>query len=249
MNVYRESFKIHSYEMDSQGRVSLQALCNYLQEIAGNHAQELGVSVQTLFKQNLTWVLSRLHVEINKYPFWKDAVVIETWPFGVEGKYALREFILQNREGSEIGRATTSWMLLDIVKRRPVTIPDFIKDLRPSEPRRALPDGFEKLPLPVDISLHKEFEVRLDDLDINNHVNNVSYIEWAVETIPKEIWQRKRVHRLEISYRAESRYGDRIVSQTQQLTHQGPICFLHRLSRDSDGKELAVVRTEWSDLV
>ena len=240
-NTKTDSFRVRSYEMDAKGRASVQTICNYLQEIAGEHAAELGVSVQSLFKQNLTWVLSRLHLKIEHYPHWGDQVNIETWPSGAQGLHATREFILTDNAGTQIGVATTSWMILDLIKKRPVVIPEHIDQKLISNQVRAIEDPFDRLPQLARVDHEKQFNVRYSDLDINQHVNNVNYIEWAIEAVPPELYTSGVISGIEISFRAESRYGDRIISQSQVLDGQ---C-LHKLIRDSDQREVAIVRSYW----
>lgn len=239
--VKTDSFRIRSYEMDARGRVSIQSICNYLQEMAGLHAAELGVSVTDLLEKKMTWVLSRLHVKIERFPSWGEILSIDTWPSGAEGLYAIRDFAIMDSKANAIGHATSSWMIIDLVKKKPIEMPDFIYDLRMIDKRRAIDDPFKKLPKVSNIDFEKQFNVRRSDLDINQHVNNVNYIEWAVESVPEEIYSQKSLAELEINFRAESKYGDRVIAQSQL---QEDIC-LHKLSRSSDDRELAVVRTKW----
>jgi acyl-ACP thioesterase len=228
--------------MDAGGKISIQSLCNYLQEMAGLHAAELGVSVTDLFKKNLTWVLSRLHVIIDHYPSWGDYVTIDTWPSGAEGLYAIRDFYIIDSADKMIGRAISSWMIIDLVKKKPIEMPKFVHDLRLTGKERAIEDHFPKLPKISEINFEKQFNVRRSDLDINQHVNNVNYIEWAVESVPGEIYNSKVLKELEINFRAESTYGDRIIAQSQV---QNDTCF-HKLTRSDDNRELAIVRTRWN---
>lgn len=246
-NIRNEVFMIRAYEMDSRGKASIQSICNYFNEIAGNHARALGVSIETLFEKKKTWILSRLHLSIMRYPLWREEMRIETWPSGAEGLYALRDFLIFNQNGETIGKGTTSWMMLDLIKRRPIVMPDFIKAIKIPERNRAINDEFDKLPTLEKIDEEKQFYVRLSDLDINQHVNSVNYIEWAVETIPIEIWKSQRVADLEISFRAETNYGDRIISQTQHLEKGKKNVFLHKLLRESDQREVAYLRTQWAE--
>jgi len=247
-NTYDENFTIRAYEIDPKGKASIQTICNYLQEIAGNHARKLGVSVEILLKKNLTWVLSRLHVQIIKYPFWLETIKIKTWPSGVEGLFAIRDFLIFNQKDEIIGKATTSWMLMDIVRKKPIPMPDFVTNIRIPQTTRAIDDNFEKLPRLSKKNMERYFNVRLSDLDINQHVNNVSYIEWAVETIPMEILNKQSLCELEVSFRAESHYGNKVVSFSQQIAENNTNIFLHRLFRESDSKELAVAKTCWRPL-
>ena len=77
-NTYIEKFKIRSYEVDITGRATVQTISNFLQEIAGNHAGRLGVSVDKLLAKKLTWVLSRLHLQMSSYPYWREEISILT---------------------------------------------------------------------------------------------------------------------------------------------------------------------------
>ena len=80
--IHYEDFRVRSYETNVNGVASAQTICNYLQEVAGNHATKLGFGVDQLLKKNLTWMLSRLHVQFFRYPQWREIINIETWPSG-----------------------------------------------------------------------------------------------------------------------------------------------------------------------
>jgi acyl-ACP thioesterase len=242
--IWVEKFKIRSYEVDAHGKASIQSICNYLQEAAGNHAFKLGVSVDLLFKKKLTWVLSRMRVIMDAYPMWRRSLKIETWPSGLENLYAIRDFELYDHDGQKIGKATNSYMLLNLETKKPVSMPDFIREIRFPK-SRAIDDKFEKLPKPEKKDLEKQFKVRLSDLDINQHVNNVNFIEWAVETIPQEVWKNYMLKDLEINFRAEGKYGDRVISCSQKIEDTNKIVFLHDLSREKDQKQVALARTVW----
>ena len=64
------------------------ALCVYLQEVAGHHADALGVSMRRLQADDRAWVLSHVHLEIGHPLCGNETVTIETWPLGLEGLYA-----------------------------------------------------------------------------------------------------------------------------------------------------------------
>lgn len=242
---WTETFKIRAYEVGPTGKVTIQSIFNYMQEAAGNHAAELGVSVDKLFKQNLTWVLSRVHLRINKYPFWKQAITIETWPSDKDAFYAIRDFRILDENANEIGQATTSWMMLDIIKRKPIIMPEYIEDLKNTEHGRALFDSFEKLPKMERIDSEKPFNVRLSDLDLNQHVNSVNYIEWALESVPADIQKNYILTDVEVTYRAESNYGDRVQAQCQVKNANDKTKIIHRLQRETDEKELAQLVSTW----
>jgi acyl-ACP thioesterase len=77
------------------------------------------------------------------------------------------------------------------------------------------------------------------------HVNNVVYVEWAVETLPSEVWEGWTLRDHEINFRSEAGPGDVIQSEAEEITCGNTRIFLHRLTRRSDNKEVALLRTWW----
>jgi medium-chain acyl-[acyl-carrier-protein] hydrolase len=243
--IWREQFTVRAYEVGVDAALTMQSVCNYLQESAGNHAYQLGAAVTHLLQKNLTWVLSRLHVQMKRYPLWRETVEIKTWPADVAHLFAVRDFELCDRQNHLIGTATTSWMVLDIKQRKPVAIPENIRHMHADSPGRAIADKFDTLPVMKHPQFEKIFHVRLSDLDVNRHVNNVNYIEWALETIPEEIWQTCFLSDLEIGFRAESNFGDRIISYSESQDEGKNKIVIHQLYREEDKRELARLRTLW----
>jgi medium-chain acyl-[acyl-carrier-protein] hydrolase len=244
-SIWKEQFKVRAYEVGRDAALTMQFVCNYLQEIAGNHAYELGVAVDHLLKNNITWILSRLHVQMVRYPYWRETVTIKTWPAQVDRLYAIRDFELFDGRERPVGKATSSWMLMDIKSRKPIPITDSIQQIHLNSPGRAIDDVFEKLPVMQEAQNEKLFHVRLSDLDVNQHVNNVNYIEWGLETVPEEIYKFYFLADMEITFRAESNFGDQVVSQSESHKVKDHQIFIHQLTREKDKRELARLRTHW----
>jgi len=124
--LWSETFRARYYEVGHDGCVTIQALCNYFQEAAGNHATRLGVGMQKLMDQHQSWVLSRMLVQMSVFPGWHDEVTVDTWPAGVERMFALRLFRLRCGERM-LGFGTSAWLLFDLDRRRPLR-PEFVRD-------------------------------------------------------------------------------------------------------------------------
>lgn len=242
---WNETFRIRAYETDPSGAASVPTICNLLQESASNHARALGVSVEQLTAQNVTWVLARLHVEMDAYPTWRETVHVETWPSGIEGLYATREFVVTGGAGEPLGRGTSAWLLIDVDRRRPVRIPEAITAIRRPARGRVLADAFEKLPAPATVDHTFTVQVRYGDLDLNRHANNVHYLAWALEALPRPILEDYRLTSLEVHFRAETADGDVVASQVGRAGADEPV-FHHRLVREADGREVVLARTRWT---
>lgn len=242
--IFEKTFSVSYHELDSHGNLRLLTVLNYLQDVAGAHAASLGVSVADLRPRGLTWVLSRIHLHVERYPRAEEIVVVRTWPATREGIFTCREFELFDSFGACVARASTSWALLKIASRRPVRLEDHLPPY-PLVPRRAVDDDFIPLPpVPAEATAEMGFRVLRSDLDINHHVNNTVFAGWAVEAVPDRIAD-KVLTELEVSFRAEALYGDSIVSRCLIVAEDGAPCCLHQIVNSRDGKELARLRTRW----
>lgn len=240
--LYRKSVSVQYHETDQHGFIKVVALLNHLQSTAGEHATGLGVSVHELRKSGHTWVLSRVHLAVERYPRGGDTFHLNTWPSARDSLFTVRDFELTDDQGAIIGTATTSWAVLNLTTRRPVKLDEVLPSF-PVTPRRAVADPFSTLPILVKTERELRLPVLRSDLDINRHVNNTVYVGWALETVPDEIDSRCRLSSIEVGFRAEALYGESIVARIGQSEQPG--CYLHRIDSGQDGRELARLRTVW----
>ena len=243
--IFRKDYVIHTYETDASGLAKTVSLLNYLQDAAGDHAGRLGLSVIDLFKRNMTWVLSRYHVRVHRYPAMGDRLEVTTWPSGKDGYFALRDFAVSDGTAGPLLAATSSWMILGLERKQPLKIGDVI-DIPYVLDRRALDDPFTALPIPSGRDSEVRFRVGSAHLDWNHHVNNAVYVQWALEAVPPDVLMNSRPVELEVSYRAEAFYGDDVVSTVQRVPDDGyGPAFLHQLFSAAKGTELVRLRTRW----
>ena len=243
-NIWLETYQIRSYEVDCHHRLSVLAIFNFMQEVASRHAEALGVSIQQLLSENYTWLLSRLKIKIASFPTWKDLITIRTWPSGAQRLFALRDFEILDKDQQTVAEAISAWLVLDVQKRRPVRIDQFVERLKPLEGEHILPDTLDKLPGLDGRTHEKEIVVRHRDLDINQHVNNVSFVEWLIESVPPRVLNTAVLAELEINFLAEAFYGDHIRAVCQSEESNNSV-FLHSIIRQQDGQELVRAKTMW----
>ncbi len=243
--LYRKTFDLHAYEVDSEGRAHLVSLLNYLQDAAGDHAALLGFSITELLKKNQTWLLSRYHVKVLCYPSYGDKVTVSTWPSATQGVFALRDFELADERGKVFLAATSSWILLDLGKKQPIRLNESFPGRMVLE-RRALDDDFKPFPQLRQPEVELTFPVLRKDLDFNRHVNNAVYVQWALEAVPEDISNSMLPSDVEVSYRAEAFSGERVISRAGRQSGEAPVVFLHQISNEASGVELTRLRTVWT---
>jgi acyl-ACP thioesterase len=243
-NIFKDEYSIRSYEVDVKGNVTIQILCQFMQETASKHARALGLGLDHLFAENLTWVLSRLLVRIDTFPKWGATIRVHTWPTGVDHLFALRDFLITDKDDLIIGRATSAWLVIDLIKRRPQRVNPFVDRIHSLKDKRVLKAKLGKLPSMEYPDYIKVLSVRFSDLDMNSHVNSIEYIEWLLESIPFELRKTYNPVELEINFLSEAMYGDEISNRSKKDDSPAP-SFLHSLVRKVDGQELCRARTVW----
>jgi medium-chain acyl-[acyl-carrier-protein] hydrolase len=241
---YIKRYTVHYYEVDFRGKALPLSLINYLQDAAGDHAARLGFSVLDLMKRNLTWLLSRYHVRVQRYPEVGETVAVTTWPSGTQGIFALRDFRAVDGKNETLAVATSSWVLWNITAKKPASLEENLPD-RIALHRRALEDDFASLPPCVEPADATSFRVGIQDIDFNNHVNHASYILWALESPPEAVLRSRAPFEIEVAYRAEAFYGDEILAKIRTGEKGPDTVFLHGLYQKSRGTELARLRTLW----
>ncbi len=207
--LHRETFCVRFFESEPTGRAGPGALCRFAHAAADGHCRTFGMSLSELRSENKMWILTRFQLQMERYPQNGDAVVVETWassrPNGIR---AVREFRFLDTDSLPLGRAAGIFLMMDVARRRPIRRPQGVLDIINAE--RNNPDEFEipRLRAPQDPTSERKIKVSWRDLDANNHANNVSYIDWALEALPLERNRDRMLVQFDIEFLAEAFYGE-----------------------------------------
>lgn len=241
---WAENFRLHSYEVDFRRQASVETVCRFFLEAAWNHAEALGFGFRHLAGQGKVWVLSRLLVEVDKYPRWGETVTVRTWPKPSKSVFAMRDFQLSASSGEVMGCGSSAWLVLDAQTRRPQRPERVLAHLAVVPTGRATQRDPEKLP-----ELHAghrlpSFPVLYSDLDVNNHVNSGRYVRWMLDSYPAEFHAYHSVSRLEVNYLGETHGGERLFLTTDPATPDG---HGHSLFKEASGQEVCRAWFHWKD--
>lgn len=235
---YRESFKIRASEVDEQGLSTLSAIAALFQEVAGNHALRLNFDITDLHKQNLTWVLHRMDIQMYRYPEWREHITIETWPAAGDRLRAYRDYRILDKDNTVIGVALSYWMMINLESRRPVRMPEEVLELRLQNTDHVLEIKNDRIRPFDDGENSHSISVRRSDLDMNHHVNNTRYLEWMTDALPDS--RRQEVMNADIAFLQECTFGDELTSEWKPAK-QEENSSIHQL-RNKKGQVIALAR-------
>ena len=238
----RYQFRVRSYECGPDGRATLPTVCNFLQEAASEHAASLGFGKGDFAAagEDISWVLTRLVVKMDRYPTWDEDVTVETFPRGGRKIVAWRDFEMKDVKGGTLGVASSEWMVIDLGTRRIQAVPEavFAANNPANVPVLGL-EPFAKFRFPEaaggDAHAARTFTAMKSQIDLNGHVNNVHYVSWMLEPC-----ESRCPAETEVVFRSEAFAGDEVRVET--VAADGYI--YHRVAAP-DGKDHIVARTKW----
>lgn len=237
---YKKEYVVKSYEADCHGFLRLLTLMNLLQDAATESANILGFGFEKCAGLGLTWFGSDYFIQIDRLPKMGESFVIETWSAETKLWGAIRDFLIYDDNGKVIIKVSSQWVLIDIARKRPAMLSKYFPDYTPLN-ERALPIDFMKIKEPDNFEREDEFNVRFDDIDINNHVNNAIYPLWASECAETDFRLTHIPAEIEINFKKSAVYGDKIAVLTAK---DGEDTF-HSIRESDKTTELSRCRIKW----
>ena len=240
---YTNEYDLTWYEVDCQKILKPASLLNHLQDIATKSADKIGIGMGFLEPRNYAWFLIKYHLEFNDYPQNMDKILIRTEARGVSRLFAIRDFEIWTSDKSKLlGRASSQWAMINLEDRGFVKIGNM--EIMPTFEKREDDISFPKVNPQEVYESEKTFEVRYDDIDINQHVNNANYISWAFETLPLDFRKSHKPKFIDMIYKKDIKYGNNVVSKLkmeENTTH-------HLLVNKETDEQLCILDVEWQKI-
>jgi len=181
---YTYEYTIRYMDVDDTKHLRWVALEEYLLEVAGTVADELGFGIAVLHPRDLTWIITHLSLQMSYMPMPQEHVVFETWIEQNAHMLSTRDYRIYlkpspsspRQEWRLIGTCKSVWTVLDMEKREIANVfSDPIFD--------GCVDG-EVLPIPRATKMialaeapRVPYTIRYSDLDYNRHCNSCKYLQ------------------------------------------------------------------------
>lgn len=203
---YNYEYKIKYQEVDGKKKLRLYNLENYLLEVAGTVADELGFGIAKLHPRGLTWILTRLSVEMYDLPTHCQKVRFETWIESNAHMLSTRDFRIYSGDRL-IGQCKSVWAVLDLAKREIVNIFDdpMFENCVDGEVIDMPRVRMTTIPEPTGVVPHK---VVYSDIDYNGHCNSCKYLQAMTDAYLPDYYGKKV--RLDINYQKEAMLGEEL---------------------------------------
>lgn len=205
---YNYEYEIKYQEVDGQKKLRLFNLENYLLEVAGTVADELGFGIQALHPMGITWILTRMSVEMYALPTHCEKIRIETWIESNVHMLSTRDFRIYSGD-TLIGQCKSVWAVLDLEKREIVNCFDMpiLEGSVDGEVLEMARVRMTTIPEPTGCVPHK---VVYSDIDYNGHCNSCRYLQAMTDAYLPDYYGKNV--RLDINYSKEAMLGETLMT-------------------------------------
>lgn len=210
MNMIFETQKtIRVADADVEERWRQDAIFVEMQETASMHDLGTDRDYSALREKGLAWILSRVEVNMQRYPKIGETARIITWP-GVERMGICPRYFDFYVGEEKVGHASTIWALMDISQRKMITPKDACV-------RMDYDADAPKYPFPRSIKHMNDAEKRsvsyipkYTDIDSNGHFNNTRYVAFVTDQFDVEKHRKMDIENISINYSKEIVAGENI---------------------------------------
>ena len=195
----------------ASGRLRLDALARYLQDVAGDDVADAGIEGP--------WVMRRLALELGDLPRFRDKVELVTFCSGIGSRWAERRTTLLV-DGRSAAEAVAIWVYVDPTTGAPLALEDWFFDFYGEAAGGRKVSGRLRLKSPPPEASARPWPLRVTDFDVLGHVNNAAHWEPVEEALSKTR-ARSRIVAAELEHKAAVEPGESLTLRT--LTGDGSL--------------------------
>ncbi len=207
---YTKTILVAPSRCDSRSLLSYAHTFSVFQDIAGEHAERLGIGLKDLMKNGLFWLTVKTKVRYYKRPFMLSPVTLSTWPEKPDRVRANRDYVISS-EGETLIEGKTEWAVLSIDSGRPQPLTGVYPSALEFSEQAVLPEPF--LRIDPDFSCAEDFgeyTVRSTDVDLGMHMNNSAYVHALFGLFSLKELNGMDIYEVEVAFRSPAFEGQTI---------------------------------------
>jgi len=242
--IYSQKLQLPYSAIGAKGQVRIDRLLNMFQDVASLQCDQFKISGFDMAKKQLKWVVSRYQTKIHRNPHWMEPLEIQTWRAPWKNLYELRQFSIINQNKEELISALGIWILVKASNSKPVRLTPHLPNalLKSADCCPELIKNDHDL---KDFDHESEFKIRVLDLDLNQHVNNTVYAQWAIEALPPEVLLKFSPTDCTVSFLKESFFPGTILSCVKIEHHPDMLTTRHSIFLRPTMIKLANLTMKW----
>lgn len=206
---YECDVRLSGLDVDGRGHCKASALLNHLQNTATLAAEDMGFSREVLLERyGAFWMLARSWFRLARPLHYEDKLTIRTWHRGDRGAIMYRDYDIFSG-GQQVGESVSAWVLANVKDHKLLRLGAVTELAGTSGEELCKTMTLAKLHRPEGLHTAERRRMRYSDTDVNGHVNNTRYADFACDAVELERLPENRfLAEMQIGYLAECRPGE-----------------------------------------
>lgn len=211
MAIYKCKSRIGLEDVGYSNKITNKAIIKILENAGGMHSESLNLGLNSIEITGFSWILLGWKVKVIVRPRYNEELTVNTWGRESNRAFTYRDYELYDESGNLCIIATSKWAIVDIKNGHLSEItPELIEPYKCEEKKVFNSDYSFKLKEPETIDREIRYKVQRRDIDINKHVHNLYYLDFAYEALPEEIYENCKFNNIEIMYKRQTKLNDEI---------------------------------------
>ena len=216
---FTTTFQVYTNNADSRKMAKAGSLFAYFIEAASMHAERLGIGHKSLQdNHNAFWALSKVHFDIYQTPVWHQKVNVTTWPSGYNRLFARRYFQITDEAGTLLAEGASDWVIMSFENRGLCNVQSIVENVAQFNlEQEHLNLNTVKVQQADAENSQKTFRrVMYSDLDMNNHLTSMRYLDWALDCINIDYLNTHTARSVDINFMHETPVNEDVTLACQQ---------------------------------
>lgn len=207
--IYTEKFKMGLKDIGKNSKIKNRSILEMLENIASYHSDKVSFGAKDTEETKLSWILLEWKLKVINRPMYGQTLTVNTWGKGMNKFFTYRDYEIYDENKNLCIIATSKWALIDIEKGKMERLTEeIINQYKPEEHNVFEEEKLEKIDIPSTFIANTEYKVIRKDIDINQHMHNLYYLDLAYEAMPEKIYEQRPFDNVRITYKKEIKLGD-----------------------------------------
>ena len=218
MMQYEKCFELRAADFDRYDNVRPSSVLSLFQDVAGIHANELGIGFTELMARQTIWVLTKVRYRMVGRLQRYETVRVRTWPLPPARINFRREYCIEALDGTPLVHGTSEWVIVHSEKRRVLPATNVYPEGEDYRTDTEFEGRLAKVPQFEAVGEGRCVVPSYTQLDINGHINNTCYADFVMDALSPAA--DTAVTGLQIDYHRELMAGQRF---TLHLHREGEV--------------------------
>ncbi len=210
--IYREPLISRIEDFTPEWDYTASAILKALENIADKHHSIVAAEEGTAeLLPGYVWLLKEWRVEIPRTPTRDDALTLETWVVDTgSGPRTTREVRIVDSYGAVFVLAHIQFSAYSPAEHKKLTLSNTYIPRYNTEEKGVFDGELPRLTMPKEFEAQRSLSVRRADIDYNDHVHNIAYLDYALEMLTDDEAHIRNIAGYHIDYFRSLKYGDKV---------------------------------------